>query len=320
MSEPYSISNNTIEIGCSIGIALFPEQAGNAVKLMRHADLAMYHAKHSGKQRCILFNSSIEKDLEQKIILKNRIETALADNEFNLHFQPQYNLKTMEVIGLEALIRWHSDDVCYQPDVFIPFAEQNGLIHLIDFYVIKMVCQQIADWQQQNIHVPRVAINISSQQISSKNLLKLLDNEILKHNLTGKDLELEITEYSLVESLQKGGKQDSWLPYLHQKGIHISIDDFGTGYSSLSYLQHMNINRLKIDRSFIQAMTHEKESQSIVSSIIALGHNVNATVLAEGVETEEQRQLLINLSCDEGQGYLMHKPLPPEDIAKILTP
>jgi len=319
VSEPYSISNNTIEIGCSIGIALFPEQADNAVKLMRHADLAMYHAKHSGKQRCILFNSSIEKDLEQKIILKNRIETALADNEFIMYFQPQYNLKTKEIIGLEALIRWNSSEACYRPDEFIPFAEQNGLIHLIDSYVVKMVCKQIADWQKQKIQVPRVAINISSQQINSNNLLKLLDNEIVNHNLTGKNLELEITEYSLVESLKKEGKQDSWLQYLHQKGIHISIDDFGTGYSSLSYLQHMNINRLKIDRSFIQEITHEKESQSIVSSIIALGHNVNATVLAEGIETEEQRQLLIALSCDEGQGYLMNKPLPPEDITKILT-
>ena len=318
VSEPYNIANNPIEIGCSIGIALFPEQADTSIKLMRHADLAMYHAKHSGKQRCILFNSNIEKDLEQKIILRNRIETALAENEFILHFQPQYNLKTMEIIGLEALIRWHSDEVCYRPDEFIPFAEQHGLIHLIDNYVIKMACQQIADWQQQNILVPRVAINISSQQINSKNILKLIDDQIVNHNLTGENLELEITEYSLVENLKKEGEQDSWLLHLHQKGIHISIDDFGTGYSSLSYLQHMNINRLKIDRSFIQEMTHEKDSQSIVSSIIALGHNVNATVLAEGIETEEQRQLLIDLSCDEGQGYLMHKPLPPEDIAKIL--
>ena len=132
----------------------------------------------------------------------------------------------MEIIGLEALIRWNSDEVCYRPDEFIPFAEQQGLIHLIDNYVIKMACQQIANWQQQNIHVPRVAINISSQQINSKTILKLIDNEIVNHNLTGANLELEITEYSLVESLKKEGKQDSWLSHLHHKGIHISIDDF----------------------------------------------------------------------------------------------
>lgn len=317
VSKPYSVLEQTLEVGCSIGVALFPEQATSATQLMRHADLAMYHAKHNGKNQFAFFNEEIGQKLEQKMILQNRIETALEKQEFVLHYQPQYDLETSHLIGLEALIRWQSDDICYSPAEFIPFAEENGFIHLIDEYVIKHACGQIAEWLESGLTVPRIAINISSQQINSESLLQLIDSQLSQYGFDGSHLELEITEYSLVESLQKGSGQDSWLSWLHQKDIHIAIDDFGTGYSSLSYLQHMNINRIKIDRSFIHNMTDESESHCIVESIISLGHNVKATVLAEGIETEEQRQHLISLGCDEGQGYLMNHPLPAEQVAKL---
>lgn len=318
VSQPYDILDHTLEIGCSIGIALFPQQGNTATKLMRHADLAMYEAKHNGKNKFVFFDNRISQKLEQKLILKQRLETALRQQEFILHYQPQYDLKTNKIIGLEALIRWQSDEVCYTPDEFIPFAEQNGFIHLIDEYVINLACQQIDDWNKQGLIPPRVAINISSQQINSNSLLELVNEKLTQYKLLGSVIELEITEYSLVESIQKDNKQENWLNKLRDQGIHIAIDDFGTGYSSLSYLQHMPVNRLKIDRSFIQNITKKGDNQGIVESIISLGHNVNASVLAEGIETEEQYQMLISLGCDEGQGYLMSKPLPVNDITQLL--
>jgi len=319
VSQPYSIFGQKIEIGCSIGVALFPEQASNATQLMRHADLAMYDAKHNGKNKYVFFSEEIGHKLEQKMVLQQRIETALQKEEFILHYQPQYDLQTNNLIGLEALIRWQSDDIIYSPAEFIPFAEANGMIHLIDEYVIKTACRQIANWIEQGASVPRVAINISSQQINSSELLKVIDQQLSTYGFDGRYLELEITEYSLVEHLQVNKEQDSWLSWLRNNNIHIAIDDFGTGYSSLSYLQHMHINRLKVDRSFINNMANESESHCIVESIISLGHNVNATVLAEGIETEEQRQQLIALGCDEAQGYLMNRPLPAEDVVKLFS-
>lgn len=318
VSETYRIQEEHIEIGCSIGISLFPEQSGTSTQLMRNADLAMYEAKHNGKNRYVFFNESIKTKLEQRLVMQERIEAALQKQEFVLHYQPQINLQTKQVIGLEALIRWQSDEVCYRPDEFIPFAEENGLIQLIDEYVIKMAFKQIDTWLQQGIDVPRVAINISSKQSQPENLVTLIDNLLTQYGFDAKYLELEVTEYSLITDIENQGLQNSWLSILHNKGIHISIDDFGTGYSSLSYLQNLHVNRLKIDRSFINGMIDERESLLITESIIQLGHNVGAKVLAEGVETEAQSDLLLKLGCDEAQGYLYAAPLNEEKIRQLL--
>ncbi|QCU90849.1 EAL domain-containing protein [Thiomicrorhabdus sediminis] len=319
VSKPYNVYKQNLVIGCSIGVALYPQHGTDATKLMRHADLAMYEAKHSGKNQCALFNNTIGQKLEQKLILKNRIEQALVNHEFILHYQPQYNLHSNQLIGLEALIRWEHDDYCYSPNEFIPFAEKHGFIQLIDEYVLEMACQQIAEWQEQGLEVPRVAVNISSQQINSRKLVDIINRQLERCQFSGNLIELEITEYSLVKSLEKNHKETNWLNELKQKGIQIAIDDFGTGYSSLSYLQHMPIDRLKIDQSFVRNLNTETETHSIISSIISLGHNVNATVLAEGIETEQQKDILKQLGCDDGQGYLMNMPISAKQVTEILS-
>lgn len=319
ISQPYNIQEEVVEIGCSIGISIFPEHSQTARQLMRNADLAMYEAKHSGKNCFAFYTEEINQRLEQKNILLQNIESALLKKDFVLHYQPQYNLQTNELIGLEALIRWESEDTCYRPNEFIPFAEENGMIHLIDEYVIKLACRQLHSWQEEGIKAPRIAINISSKQSNPENLINLIDSQIEKYGLNGKSLELEVTEYSLITNIEDKGFKESWLTALHNRGIHIAIDDFGTGYSSLSYLQNLRVDRLKIDRGFINGIITNKESLLITESIIQLAHNVGAKVIAEGVETKEQSQLLINQGCDEAQGYLYNPALPVDKIRPLLN-
>lgn len=318
VKHPYELSNQNLEIGCSIGIAFYPEQARSATKLMRHADLAMYEAKHQGKNQFVTFNTDIERKLEERILLKHKLLQGLQNNEFCLYYQPQYNLKTMQIVGLEALIRWNNNELNYTPDDFIPFAEENGIIHFIDDYVVDKVSKHVSDWLAEGINVPRIAVNISSQQVNSDNFVEMINSKLQQYQYLGKQLELEITEYSLVESLQNRQTQDNWFDQLRNLNIHIAIDDFGTGYSSLSYLHNMRINRLKIDRSFIQDINQVHEKHCIIESIISLGHTLKASVLAEGIETEEQLQQLIKLGCDEGQGYLMSPPISVEKVHKLL--
>ena len=318
ISQSYQINDEKIEIGCSIGISYFPEQSQTATQIMRNADLAMYEAKHNGKNGYALYSESIKQRLEQRIILQQRIESAIQNEEFSLHYQPLFDLQNKEIIGLEALIRWDNEEVNYQPDEFIPFAEENRLIQQIDEYIIQKACQQIDLWQQQGFQVPRVAINISSKQPQPENLVTLISSQLEKYGFEGSHIELEVTEYSLISGFEKQHEEETWFNTLHNKGIHISIDDFGTGYSSLSYLQHLRVNRLKIDKSFIAQMESDNESLMITESIIQLAHNVGASVLAEGVETQSQAERLLELGCDEAQGYLFKPPLPVEEVAKLL--
>lgn len=318
LREPYIIQDQNLNINCSIGVAYYPEHGSIPSELMRNADLAMYHAKHLGKNQFAIFNENLAQQLQLNINLKEQLINVIENQELTFHYQPQYHLETYEVTGLEALIRWGDEKPVYRPDQFINFAEENGLIHLIDDYVIEKVMQQIHLWRKQGINVPKVALNISSQLINSDDLIAKLEKHQAEFNIESQTLELEITEYSIVENLQAQRDQESMLTKLSELGIKLAIDDFGTGYSSLSYLQFMKVSLLKIDRSFIKNMTQSKENQAIVASIISLAHNINASVLAEGIETEEQYQQLKRLGCDQGQGYLMSKPLNVEKTTALL--
>jgi len=206
------------------------------------------------------------------------------------------------------------------PSEFIPFAEQNKLIDKIDNYVLNQSCAQIQQWKQNNLAPPRLAINISSQQFNCPNFFKDMDQSLKRYDLSGNCIELEITEYSLVENIEQySANQSDGLKKLEELGVQLSIDDFGTGYSSLAYLKHLNIDRLKIDQSFIRDMTTNADSLTIVQSIINLAHSLGTKVLAEGIETEEQLRLLQSLECDEGQGFFLHKPESSDAITHQLT-
>ncbi|NPA71618.1 MAG: EAL domain-containing protein [Gammaproteobacteria bacterium] len=321
LDKAFKIKDRTINISCSIGIALYPAHAQTNSAIMRCADLAMYEAKALGKNRHEYFSPRLTDKLSQQIQFETQIEEALKNRVFTLFFQPQYDLKTLKIIGLEALIRWKTVDKEISPAEFIPFAEKNGLIHKIGRYVIQEAFQQISDWKQAGVLSQgiKVALNISTQELSNPTFFASLNKQLTHFNIDSEDIELEITEYSLAENMaSKGSTTQNILSLLEERGISVSIDDFGTGYSSLAYLKNMNIDRLKIDYSFVKDMTSNPDALAIVETIIVLGHKVGAKVIAEGIETEEQLALLQSIDCDEGQGYFLARPQPVSEVSTLL--
>ncbi|NPA72416.1 MAG: EAL domain-containing protein [Gammaproteobacteria bacterium] len=321
LDKEFKIKDRTIKISASIGIALYPTHAQNNNAIMRSADLAMYEAKSLGKNRHEYFSPSLTEKLNLQIQLENDIEQALISRDFSLHFQPQYQLDSLKIVGLEALIRWKTDSKNISPAEFIPFAEKNGLIQKIGRYVIQEACQQISIWKKEGI-LPldiKVALNISTQELSNPSFFANLNKQLVHFGVDSHNIELEITEYSLADNMEtEGSTTNNILSLLEEKGIGVSIDDFGTGYSSLAYLKNMHIDRLKIDSSFIKDMTNSQDALAIVETIIVLGHKVGAKVIAEGIETAEQLELLKKIGCDEGQGYYLARPQPVTDIDTLL--
>ena len=319
LKNDFLIKGQMVKIGSSIGIALYPEHATTITGMMRCADLAMYESKFNGKNRFTTFNDSFNQRLHQQIALENKIIKALKQGEFILHFQPQYNLQTNQLIGLEALIRWQSPTGFISPAEFIPFAERHGLIQRIDKYVIKTACQHIATWRNQGIELGKIklAINISSQELNDKSFFDDLMAEMKRHQVDSSNIEIEVTEYTIVENLDnKDSKSQTILQSLKKAGIHVSIDDFGTGYSSLTYLKEMEVDRLKVDYSFVKNLADSKDDVAIVEVIIVLGHRMGVKVIAEGIETHEQLEILKGLGCEEGQGFLLDRP---KDLKAITT-
>lgn len=280
---------------------------------MKNADLAMYQVKNHQKNDYRFFSEEMNQHIHTMKAMESALRRALAEGEFELYYQPKFNLDTLQVCGLEALIRWPGEHSLNSPTSFIPFAEENGFIGAIGEYVIEQACLQIAEWQRSLGAVPKVAINISSQQVTSDKLVETFHRALAKYKIAASTLELEVTEYTLIQQLEEEG---SVLRKLRQTGFEISVDDFGTGYSSLSYLKNLHIDRIKIDRSFIQEMISNEEALFIVESIVLLGQKLGIKVLAEGIETEKQLKMLQALGCDEGQGYFFSKPLPVSELTQ----
>lgn len=317
----FVIHEQIVKIGSSIGIAIFPEHSNTITGIMRCADLAMYESKLNGKNRFTMFNDTLDQKIHQQIVLENKIDKALMTQEFILHFQPQYHLKTNRLIGLEALIRWQSPTGFISPAEFIPFAEQQGMIQRIDKYVIKTACEHIANWRKQGIILGdiKLAINISSQELNDKDFFNYLMKEMKRNQVDSSNIEIEVTEYTIVENLDnKNSESQTILESLKNAGIYISIDDFGTGYSSLTYLKEMDVDRLKIDYSFVKNIAESDDDVAIVEAIIILGHRMGVKVIAEGIETHQQLAILKELGCEEGQGFLLDKPKGIKEITTLL--
>ena len=232
-----------------------------------------------------------------------------------LNYQPKFDIHTQELLGAEALIRWHCpDDSVISPAVFIPLAEESGLIGVITDWVIKEACRQNSEWQQEGYAPIRMAINISPRQFAQENIARRIFNQIICSDLAPKYVELEITEGALMDDVEKSNEI---LKELKGRGIHISIDDFGTGYSSLSYLKKFHINTLKIDQSFVRDIMEDADDAAIVSAIIAMAKSLRLNVIAEGVETPEQLNYLAAKGCNEAQGYLLGKPVTAKEFTKF---
>ncbi|MDG4812341.1 EAL domain-containing protein [Hydrogenovibrio sp. 3SP14C1] len=303
------------EVGCSIGISSYPEHGNTAETLLKHADYAMYCAKKEGDSPYYLFSHEMNEQLLYLHEIEESLHIAVREKQFQVHYQPQYSLHTLELVGAEALVRWPRKNRMVPPGEFIPLAEKFGLINQIGEFVFETAVKQINQWGKCKIALPRVAINTSSTQLLTGNFGAFVEQTIAENQLSADRIDIEVTESVMMKNIEHNGadaNDTSCLSILQEKGLEISIDDFGTGYSSLSYIKHLNVDRIKIDKSFIDDIEFKSEARSIVKAIINMGHSLGLKVLAEGIETPNQLDILKSLNCDEGQGFLFSKPLEAE--------
>jgi diguanylate cyclase (GGDEF)-like protein/PAS domain S-box-containing protein len=311
--KPFVIQNLEFHVSTSIGIAIYPNDGSDVSTLFSNSDNAMYRAKDRGKNGYCFYDSDMSEESLQKLTLESELEIAIQNNDLVLHYQPQIDLSTNQVIGMEALLRWNHPQLGLIPPAnFIPLAEEMGLMVNLGEWVLINACRQMKSWHDQGMTSLKLSINLSPQEFLKQQLVDKVKQVLLETGLTPQCLELEITESMTMDVI----RSTSVLEELHDIGIQIAIDDFGTGYSSLNYLKNFHIHRLKIDRSFVRDMMNGPKDAKIVGTIVSIAHALNLKVIAEGVETEEQLEFLRNLQCDEIQGFYYSKPLPANDIEK----
>ena len=313
--EPLVIGEHTFYTTCSIGISFYPQDSGDVDDLLKYADAAMYKAKDEGRNTTRYYSPEMTKLAHERITMQTDLRKALSGNEFLLCYQPQIDTKSEKIVGLEALIRWdHPQRGLIMPDTFIHIAEETGIIVEIDEWVMKTAMKQIKSWYDQGFDPGILSLNLTLRQLRSKEYLDVLQNTIREIAFKPEWLELEMSE----EQVMKNPKESIVkLEQISQMGISIVIDDFGTGYSSLAYLKRFPVHKLKIDKSFINGITDNKEDEAIVMSIMALSKSLNLETVAEGVETKEQINLLYKLECNYIQGYYYNKPMSVDQIEKV---
>lgn len=313
---PFRIGGHRLKMSCSIGIASFPEHGTDRETLLKHADTAMYEAKRLGRSGFTCYESGLGERLQQRLTLESKIREALVGHEFTLHYQPVVDLDTGRILGAEALLRWRdAEGVARSPAEFIPIAEESGLILPLGEWVLRSACAQAQSWQERGLDL-RVAVNLSTRQFLDPDLLGKVTSVIADCRLPPACLTLEITEGSaMIDPDASLHVLDS----LRRLGIHIAIDDFGTGYSSLSYLKRIPADTIKIDKAFVDGVAEESDDRAIVRSIIALAKALDKRIVAEGIETVEQRDTLRRQGCTLGQGYLFSRPLPADEFEALLA-
>jgi diguanylate cyclase (GGDEF)-like protein len=316
LATPFALGNHNVVITPSIGITVFPQDGINASDLLRNSDMAMYHAKRAGKNTFRFFDASLNEAVLVRLRTENALRHALETGELSLHFQPQIDVRSGEIRGLEALLRWHHPQLGeVSPAAFIPIAEETGLILPIGEWVTQTACRQLRQWQSDGYPIQRVAVNVSALQFKDKGFTQQIERILAESGLDPGCLELELTESVLMSHAEESV---STLHALKALGVQLAIDDFGTGYSSLSYLKRFPIGRLKIDKSFIHNIESERDSAAIAQAVIAMAETMSLDVTAEGVETYEQLQFLSAICCGEVQGFLFSKAVPAEEVPAVI--
>ncbi len=316
LERPVRLDEQNIRLRATIGITLYPEDGDSTEKLLQKAEQTMTLAKSRSRNRYQFYVASIDSEMRARRELQNDLAEAINRREFHLVYQPQIDYRLQRITGVEALLRWsHPSGRQVPPDVFIPLAEQNGSIIVIGEWVLDQACRQLREWHAQGFSDLRMAVNLSTVQLHHAGLPETINHLLDLHCLPPETLELEVTETGLMEDIAAATHN---LHSLRRSGALIAIDDFGTGYSSLSYLKSLPLDKIKIDKSFVQDMADDHGDTTIVRAIIQLGKSLGMLVIAEGVETAEQERYLIDEGCNEGQGYYYSKPLPAADLTALL--
>jgi len=316
LKHPFYVDGHEIYSGMSIGIAIYPDDGDTLETLVKHADLAMYHAKDHGRNDFSFFTHNLQHSLSGRLAVENDMRHALARGEFEMYYQPQVDIQSQRIRGMEALIRWHHPERgLVMPNDFIPIAEECGLIAPISEWVLETACQQAMSWRAANLAPISLGVNLSARQIEHPHFVDKFIQSLKNNGIDGQGIEIEITESTLMRDMDGAIEK---LRRLADQGVEISIDDFGTGYSSLSYLKKLPVHTLKIDRSFIQDLVAPSNGSTIVAGITAMAKGLHLNVVAEGVETSSQLEYLKTVGCDAYQGYLFSRPVAACDATALL--
>lgn len=317
ISQPFKFDGNEINTSASIGVTLYPADNGDADQLLQNADMSMYRAKRAGRNNFQFYNAEMHEEIQHFVEMEKEIRRALIADEFILHYQPQIDLDDGSVVGVEALVRWiHPERGMIPPDQFIPIAEDSGLILPLGHLVLVHACRWAKSWQDAGNKPLQVAVNLSAVQFNDPKLVDNVAATLEQTGLSAEYLELELTESLLMKHADATVET---LNELHNLNIELAIDDFGTGYSSLSYLKRFPVSKIKIDRSFVNDITTDKDDAIIAQTVIGLGHSLGMKVIAEGVETQEQLDFLKFNECDEVQGYFTGRPMPAEQLEEYMA-
>ena len=316
MKSPIKISSNMLHITTSIGISIYPEHAQDKSNLLKFADTAMYKAKEKGRNNYQLYSAGMSAHAYRRVIMENSLRIAIKEEQFEVYYQPQLNILYSQLTGMEALVRWeHPTLGTVSPLDFIPLAEELGLIVEIDRIVMKQAMAQFSAWYKSGLYPGKLSLNLAMAQLQQSDFIVNLFDTMKKFDFKKEWLELEVTETQVMNNPKLSIKR---LQQVHDNGINISVDDFGTGYSSLSYLKKLPLSKLKIDKSFINDIPQDEDDIAITKAIIALANSLNLGLIAEGVETKEQKEFLLDNGCDCIQGYLYSRPIPAEEMTKFL--
>ncbi|AKF11544.1 diguanylate cyclase/phosphodiesterase (GGDEF & EAL domains) with PAS/PAC sensor(s) [Sandaracinus amylolyticus] len=312
--EPFHLDAHEIVLTAGIGVARYPDDAPDAATLLRYADIALHQAKNEGPGRLKLFDASMQQTARERLDLEHQLREAMRSGQLSLHYQPKYSIATRQLVGAEALLRWkHPQRGMISPGRFIPVAEDSGLIVPIGTWALNEVARQCKRWSDAGLEYGRVSVNVSGLQFVRHDFVGTVKRAVRAASIPPERLELELTETIVMGEVEQAIVR---LSALRSLGVRVSVDDFGTGYSSLAYLQKLPVDVLKIDRSFVQELDREglpaEQARSLAQAITFLGHQLGLDVLAEGVETPTQLEQLANVGCDEVQGYLFGKPMPPD--------
>jgi diguanylate cyclase (GGDEF)-like protein len=317
LGQSFMIDGHEIVVTVSVGIAIFPHDGDSVDVLLKSSDTAMYHAKEQGRNNFQFYSSTMNALAGERLEMENDLRKALERHELVVYYQPQVNIQTNQIVGAEALVRWrHRQRGMQLPATFLPIAEDTGMIRKLDEEVLFMACRQNKAWQADGYAPIRISVNVSNSFFHGAGLTVAVIRALQETQLEAEYLELELTESITMRNVDSSL---TMLCDLKATGVRFSIDDFGTGYSSLSHLQRFPLNKLKIDQSFIRDVTRNPANASITRTIIALAHNMNLLVVAEGVETDEQLAVLREQGCDEAQGYLLGYPMQAEEFVRLLT-